>query len=345
MQFFIEMSKYAGMREDLVQAGGGNSAYKMDDCHMAVKASGCQLADIKETSGYAIVNQQMIREAFLHSMDLDHMTDADSRRILEQAVVSCEWGRPSIETFLHAFSGRYSLHTHPVAVNILASRAGGMEVLQRLFPDAWIVPYATPGAALAAAYFKRLRQRGQGWEKESLVFLQNHGMLASAETADAVAAVTEASVRRIEDYLGIDMSGYHAVTELYHAVGHGVIWRVTDQNVKNARNVLGRVWEHAFCPDCVVFLGKRMYDAGYSFDLENYETFRSMYGEPVVTAYKEDLYIHAESVKKAMEIQSVLSFCAQVMQANAGQECRMLSDQEQDFLLGWDAEKYRRSME
>ncbi len=28
MNDFIEMSKYAGMREDLVQAGGGNSAFR-----------------------------------------------------------------------------------------------------------------------------------------------------------------------------------------------------------------------------------------------------------------------------------------------------------------------------
>lgn len=31
MNNFLKMSKYAGMREDLVQAGGGNSAYKITD--------------------------------------------------------------------------------------------------------------------------------------------------------------------------------------------------------------------------------------------------------------------------------------------------------------------------
>ena len=31
MNSFVKISRYAGMREDLVQAGGGNSAYKITD--------------------------------------------------------------------------------------------------------------------------------------------------------------------------------------------------------------------------------------------------------------------------------------------------------------------------
>ena len=38
----VEISKYSGMREDLVQAGGGNTSVK-DGEYMYVKASGCQL--------------------------------------------------------------------------------------------------------------------------------------------------------------------------------------------------------------------------------------------------------------------------------------------------------------
>jgi hypothetical protein len=49
-------------------------------------------------------------------------------------------------------------------------------------------------------------------------------------------------------------------------------------------------------------------------------------------------------VKKALEIQSVMSFSAQVMSLNAGYECNLLSDEEQNFLLNWDAEKYRKAM-
>lgn len=136
------------------------------------------------------------------------------------------------------------------------------------------------------------------------------------------------------------MSGYHAVTQLYDAFGGGIFWQVTDAHVLAKK--LGRVWQHTFSPDCVVFLGKRMYDAGREPDRNDLEQFKRKYGEPVVYAYQNGIYIHAESVRKALEIQCVLSFAAQVMQANIGYECKLLLEREQDFLLDWDAEKYRK---
>lgn len=45
-----------------------------------------------------------------------------------------------------------------------------------------------------------------------------------------------------------------------------------------------------------------------------------------------------------MEIQSVLSFSAQVMKINEGLECDVLSEAEKDLLLNWDAEKYRKNI-
>ena len=39
-----------------------------------------------------------------------------------------------------------------------------------------------------------------------------------------------------------------------------------------------------------------------------------------------------------------MSFSAQVMQLNKGYENKLLSEQQQDELLNWDAEKYRKNM-
>lgn len=57
-----------------------------------------------------------------------------------------EEGRASIETFLHAVTGKYTLHSHPTLVNILVSRKDGMEELRNLFPEAVLVSYRKPGA-------------------------------------------------------------------------------------------------------------------------------------------------------------------------------------------------------
>ena len=79
-------------------------------------------------------------------------------------------------------------------------------------------------------------------------------------------------------------------------------------------------------------------------DEERFNSFVEENGYPVIVSYKNNLYIHAESVKKALEIQSVLSFSAQVIMLNRNVECNFLSEKEKNFLLNWDAEKYRKSL-
>lgn len=339
MKNFIEMSKYAGMREDLVQAGGGNSSYKMSKNRMAIKASGYQLADLTEEKGYAVVNPQIISDSFLNNENIMDMTEEDSKAILDKAFIS--GNRPSIETFLHSISGTYTLHTHPVVVNALACRKGGMEILEELFPEALRVPYATPGVELAKAYFSAVQNSERNTK---IVFLQNHGLLVSGESSGEVISTTEEIVTKIEGVLGVDMINYHTVTKLYNILGGRIVWNVTDKHVLDAYGEMKGMWKYSFCPDCVVFLGKRTLVADENFDKPQLKKFEEEYGDPVIIEYKNHLYICAESVKKAFEIQSVLSFSAQVMKINMDCECNFLSDPEQNFLLHWDAEKYRKNM-
>lgn len=339
MRDFIRMSHYAGMREDLVQAGGGNSAYKISADRMAIKASGYQLTELTEDHGISFVNPEMITEAFFKHPDPDHMTEEDAKKILQDALIEGE--RPSIETFLHSIAGTYTLHTHPIAVNILLCRQGGEEKLKELFSDAVIIPYATPGVELAKVYFREIG-RNAAPKKPRIVFLMNHGLLVSGDSAEQVMEITERTVRTIEEMLGLKMQAYHNVTELWKLFQNGIIWNVTDFHVLETYRLMHGTWPYTFCPDCVVFLGKKIWEPG-TLDAEGLEDFRILYGEPVVILYHGQLYIHAQSVKKALEIQSVLSFSAQVMLAQQGEKCRLLSEQEQDFLLQWEAEKYRKN--
>ncbi len=342
MKGLVRISKYAGMREDLVQAGGGNSSYKISDEKMAIKASGYQLADITEKEGYALVNPRVIRDKFLACEKLEGMTDSDGKKILEEAFI--EGNRPSIETFLHAISGTYTLHTHPLVVNVLTCRKGGMEILKELFPEALFVSYATPGIELAKAYFKAYKNKvEEGSTVLDIIFLENHGLVVSADNAEEVIEKTELVTRKIEDYLGVNMSAYHDLTELWSFLGDKIVWKVTDENISNVYRKMG-TWKHAFCPDCVVFLGKEFLELSTDFTEKDIEDFYKCYGMPVMVDYEENLYIIADSIKRAMEIQSVMSFSAQVMALNDGQECNLLSDSEQNFLLNWDAEKYRKTL-
>jgi len=338
---FVKISKYAGMREDLVQAGGGNSSYKINEHKMAIKASGVQLADLTEASGYVLVDAFKIRDAFLKADDLDEMTEEDSKKILADAFI--EGKRPSIETFLHAISGRYTLHTHPIVVNVVTCRKNWESGLRTMFPRAFYVPYATPGVKLARNFFKAYRQYGIEKAPE-IVFLQNHGLVISADTADEVITKTEQVVITIENYLGCSYESYHRLTNIWKMFPDKIIWQVTDKNVLDTLQQNGFELQHAFCPDCIVFLGKKILDLPEKYTINDIGRFQEEYAGPVVMKHKGTYYIIADSVRKALEIQSVMSFSAQVMNLNRGVECNMLPDREQNYLLNWDAETYRKNI-
>ena len=109
MEGFVKISKYAGMREDLVQAGGGNSSFKISDDKMAVKASGFQLADITINDGYALVNQKIIMELILNASDFSNITENVSKTILEESFI--EGKKPSIEFLLFLSDITYRFHS------------------------------------------------------------------------------------------------------------------------------------------------------------------------------------------------------------------------------------------
>ena len=52
----VDISKYAGERFDLIQAGGGNSSVKLENGEMLIKASGFILSDMDENNGYSRVD-------------------------------------------------------------------------------------------------------------------------------------------------------------------------------------------------------------------------------------------------------------------------------------------------
>lgn len=339
---FVRMSKYAGMREDLVQAGGGNSSYKLSQTEMAIKASGYQLSDLTESEGYVIVNPAIIRDAFLRVTSLDDLTEEYSNQILKDAFMKGK--RPSIETFLHSISGTYTLHTHPIVVNAITCRKDGMNILADLFPNALLVPYAKPGVELAKAYFKEYKKKATEENQIfDIVFMQNHGLVVSGRTADEVIEKTEDVVSKIEDYLKADFSAYKNITKLWKLFPDKIVWRVTDANILDIYTKNG-MWDHQFCPDCVVFLGKKALKLKNLTCSDDINTFKQENGEPVIIESDNNLFIVADSVKKAMETQSVMSFSAQVMDLNKGYECNLLSEYQQDELLNWDAEKYRKNM-
>lgn len=351
MQGFIRISKYAGMRNDLAQAGGGNTSVKLDDQIMLVKSSGFQLADVNENSGYSKIDYRLIADYFRENIREDGqtvLTEDKGNALL--AKVQIAGGRASIETFLHAVTGKYTLHSHPTLVNILTARKDGREVLLELFPEAVYVPYRKPGAALAETYYQICRAAGQ----PEIIFLENHGLVASGDSAEKVIDRTEEVLEKIASYLRISYDAYPNATKLWNAFlnmpefADRIVYLSENRFLSLAtgdRHILNaEKWNHAFCPDCVVYGSKTPLFLADDFSAADIAAFIEKNGVPALCGYKGHFYILAESVKKAQEIENVMSFAAQVQAANFSYEMRYLSEGQQDALLNWDAEKYRRKL-
>ncbi len=344
MQDFIKISKYAGMRNDLAQAGGGNTSVKLDDHIMLVKSSGFQLADVSEQVGYSRVDYRKIVEYFREYVEPfaeDVFTEERGNQLLKEAQI--EGGRASIETFLHAITGKYTLHSHPLLVNILTAREDAEEIVHELFPK----------AALAEAYDKIYRAKEAQGADGTVVFLQNHGLVVSGDDGDTVIEKTEQVLAKIAEYLDLDNSACRAATELYRVIGEikalagNIVYlsenRYLSQEYAGSSLVEQGMWEHAFCPDCVVYAGKKLLWLKKDYDRQDILGFMQAHGLPTLVYYEGHFYILAESVKKAQEIENVMSFAARVQYGNRGRRMQYLSDAQEEELLNWDAEKYRRT--
>ncbi|MDE7358394.1 MAG: class II aldolase/adducin family protein, partial [Lachnospiraceae bacterium] len=293
MQGFIKISRYAGMRNDLAQAGGGNTSVKLDDQVMLVKSSGFQLADVSENSGYTKIDYRLIADYFKENMqtgDRPVLTEDAGNALLAKAQMA--GGRASIETFLHAVTGKYTLHSHPTLVNILTARKDGREILEELFPEAVYVPYRKPGAALAETYYKICQAAGE----PEIIFLESHGLVVSGGSADRVIGRTEEVLEKIAAYLRVSYEAYPNATKLWNAFAD--IPELADRIVYFSENrYLSREtgegnilnegkWNHAFCPDCVVYGSKKPLFLADDFRAADINTFIEKSGIPAAACYK-----------------------------------------------------------
>ncbi len=338
---FIFLSKYAGMREDLVQAGGGNTSVKIDAHKMFIKASGYQLSEISSTFGYSTVDYTVINNYF-RKENFEQLGVNDEKRIITESIV--EGLRPSIETFLHSTTNKFTLHTHPVVVNAMVTNRN-TELLS-IFPNAKFVDYATPGIELAKKYYKVLNEISDlKTDTCGVVFLKNHGLVVTGDSVDKVIAETEHILKKIETYLGVDYAKYHNTTKLFFFITN--IEKTEDivylSNRVSAKRIMNN-FNYAFCPDALVYLGKKILFLDGTKEKMTHKIMEhtEKYGKAKIIVYRDNVYIRAINIKKAKEIESLLEFCDNVLTLNPS--TTELTNEEQNIVLGLESEKYRQNL-
>ena len=179
----IYFSRLYGADPELVTCGGGNTSMKEGNV-MYVKGSGTALKDAV-TETFVGMN----RDKLMNMLNEDYPEEDAAREA--KFVRDCaaaklpgeENKRPSVEALLHAlFPQKYVLHLHPALVNGLTCSRNGEAECKRLFGDSVVwVPACKPGYTLAKI-MKDVFDKAERLVKT--VLLENHGVFFGAETVE-----------------------------------------------------------------------------------------------------------------------------------------------------------------
>jgi NAD(P)-dependent dehydrogenase (short-subunit alcohol dehydrogenase family)/rhamnose utilization protein RhaD (predicted bifunctional aldolase and dehydrogenase) len=197
----IEISRFYGTDKDFVIAGGGNTSFK-DEETIWIKASGQPLADLTE-GGIVALSREKLHEISGRTYSEDPVEREDQvktdlyRSILDPSLNR----RPSVETSLHEIIRyKFVVHLHPTLVNGVLCSRNAKNLTNQLFGDRVLfVPYTDPGYIL----FKKLEEeileyRNKFGEDPKIIFLENHGVFAGAETTEEIKNIYSEIISTIE---------------------------------------------------------------------------------------------------------------------------------------------------
>lgn len=349
----VEISKYAGERFDLVQAGGGNSSVKYENDEMIIKASGFLLSDLNEDSGYSKVVTSKIAAIVKDETIINSKEKREKESLTSQLVKDAtldKKNRPSIETLLHSFLYKYTLHTHPIVVNMIAIQKDYKNILESIFKEESIavVEYKTPGIELALALDKELAK----FETiPNIIFLQNHGLIVTSNYKDEIKRLTEDVLTKVEKYLNIDMNKYKMTNNISYLLNSiekssNISYLSEDSYLNKQLDINKELFFNTpFCPDSLVYCGISCCEIDDIFDIESLQKYKEKYFElPKIISYKNNLFFIAQNIRKAKEIEEVFKFHIMVLEQNMKSDNSFLELEELAYLGNWEAEKYRKTI-
>lgn len=324
----VYISKYVGMRKDYVQAGGGNTSVKISNELMYIKSSGMALSDMNREDGYSLINYKMIKNSLLEY----NKNNIYNEEIINKSLINGR--KPSIETFLHSITPKYTIHIHSTIINILTCQKNGISILKKLFPTAIFVDYALPGIELGNKVFEKYKNT----RKNELIFLKNHGIIVSSNNYLKVVDDLERIVNKISNYLNIDISRYTKSSylfKLYKKLDYqfsNLIYLTEDNYIKLAiKKNNYHLWNYLLFPDSVVYCGTESIEIKNKDENEILKILK-IHNDANIILFDEDVYIKAKSLKYAKEIEDVLSNSAQIY-LNSKEKLDYIDSKEQKKLL------------
>ncbi|MDR1158993.1 MAG: class II aldolase/adducin family protein [Oscillospiraceae bacterium] len=317
---FADMSARIG-RPEHVQGGGGNTSVKLSDGLMAVKASGFRLDDITPRRGYALLRYPPVA-AFYEETDPAALGDEAEPRgagVAKAHTVTWEGEtplRPSVEAGAHALLDTYVAHTHTVYANLACCAQRPEEILREALADIpyCFVPYVDPGARLSFAIRRAVAHNPAG---QHLIFLQNHGLIASGPTASEALCRHEAVCAALKNWFRAP--DYPAVS--LQEEGENLYRSATPFLAAHRKDYgRARLMESCLYPDQLVYLAHQP--------------------EEVLAG------VYRMGKTEALALEELLTAVVYLYETADARGIRLvpMSDAAKQFIDGWESEAYRKSV-
>lgn len=335
-----------GQRFDFTQAGGGNISVKFnhkDNDILIIKASGFKLSDVNKENGYTILNNDNVKN-YVNNLNYDgnkEKIEIDTKNFIKSNILfNCKL-KPSIETPMHSILMKYTVHLHPIQCNIILTKKNGKEILLNLFPESLVVDYFTPGIELSNEIKKV-------YENHKIIFLLNHGLIVTSDSLDEINNLIDSVIEKIENYINNNLKlelnfNKYKVVNLISSVYEKrynrkfITYLVEDEIVKNYLLELD-ILKQVSIPDKLVYCGNDIINLT---DLNNLENILLNFKYEVkMIIYNNNLYVISKSLSKCKDIVDVLKSHL-IFSSNKD---KLLINDEINYLLNWEAEKYRQSL-
>ena len=317
---FRNISHYCGERLDLVQAGGGNISFKIEDL-MFIKSSGINLSSINIDKGYSIINNDNL------------LIDINNNNI--KCISNYSYFgdyNPSIETLMHSILKKYTIHLHPIQVNKILIRKDAKIIINKLFHNFCIIDYVTPGEKL-------LNLIKLNYNNEKIIFLINHGIIFTSDNIDEIYKLIEDTINIFEKYDNKNYQKYKNTNIISNIINkkfnsHTITYLCENEYINQYLKLNNYKFDIKITnPDFCVYCGDYIF-----YDINNINNFY----KPIIIIYDHNLYINSNSINKCREIEEVLKSNIYILENN--DNIMTLDTEEIKYLLNWDAEIYRKNM-
>lgn len=337
-KLFIELSKFCGERYDLVQSGGGNISFKMND-FLFIKSSGSLLSEINYNKNYVGLDRNYIYNN-LNSIHNENkkMREEEAKHVCNNSICFLKNYKPSIETTMHSMTKKYTTHLHPVQFLKICGLINCETILNDYFKDFCFVNYYTPGIDVAIE-LKKI------YNNQDIIFLKNHGIVITSDNINDIYKLLNYTIDTLEQIIQINFEEYkltNYISSLMDNITSGltISYLSNDFKIKELNNNINFA---PYFPDKLVYCGVDVLKitSNYDNDIAEILKYKKLYNEiPKIFLHENNIYINSNSLKKCIEIEALLK-CHLICYNNDNE---ILTDEENNYLNNWDAEKYRKNI-